>query len=51
MSVTQQIYVAAEDMQNGKVTEEKLFEQLEAAGQQIEDDRQQQVVESILTQK
>ena len=51
MSVTQQVYVAAEDMQNGKLTEDQLFKQLEEAGQHIEDDRQQQVVESILTQK
>lgn len=51
MSVTQQVYVLAEDMQNGKITEQELLSKLESAGQEIEDDRQQQVVENILAQK
>lgn len=51
MSVTQQVYLVAEEMQNGKLTEDQLFDRLQQAGKQIEDDRQQQVVEGILTQK
>jgi hypothetical protein len=51
MNVAQQVYLVAEEMQNGKLTEAQLFDKLKEAGRLITDERQQQVVETILTQK
>ncbi|WIA16029.1 hypothetical protein OEZ86_007543 [Tetradesmus obliquus] len=51
MSVMQTVYAAAEDAQNGKISEEQLITQLEEAGKQLEDDRQLEVVETVLKSK
>eukprot|EP00775_Hariotina_reticulata_P009606 gene9606-9767_t len=48
--VVQELYAAAGDCRDGVLSEEKLLEKLEEAGR-ILDERQQRVVESILSQK
>jgi hypothetical protein len=47
----QTVYAAAEDAQNGKISDEQLLSQMEEAGKQLEDDRQLEVVETVLKSK
>jgi hypothetical protein len=51
MSVMQTVYAAAEDAQNCRISEEQLITQMEEAGKQLEDDRQLEVVETVLKSK
>jgi hypothetical protein len=48
--LVQELYAAAGDCRDGALSEEKLLQKLEEAGH-ILDERQQRVVESILSQK
>jgi hypothetical protein len=51
MSVMQTVYAAAEDAQNGKISDAQLLAQMEEAGKQLDDNRQLEVVETVLKSK
>lgn len=51
MSAVQIIYAAAEDAQNGRLSDEELLTQLEEAGRKLEDDSQLQTAEQLLKSK